>query len=193
MRMAGLRVIAGEAKGRKLRMVSGAGTRPITDRVKESLFSILAGDVPGSQFLDLFAGTGSVGIEALSRGAARATFVESSARALTTLRTNLELTRLADRGHVVQADVFRFLTGTPDTPFDIVYVAPPQYADLWLRTVRLVDSNPGWLTEGGVLIAQMHPKEWTPPKLQRLRVEDDRSYGSTRLIFFGVGSAEQGA
>ncbi|MEX0787845.1 MAG: 16S rRNA (guanine(966)-N(2))-methyltransferase RsmD [Anaerolineales bacterium] len=189
--MAGLRVIAGEAKGRKLRMVSGAGTRPITDRVKESLFSILAGDVPGSQFLDLFAGTGSVGIEALSRGAARATFVESGARALTTLQANLELTRLADRGRVVRADVFRFLAGRPDTPFDIVYVAPPQYADLWLRTIQLVDSNPGWLTEGGVLIAQMHPKEWTRPTLQRLRVEDDRSYGSTRLIFFGVGSAEQ--
>ena len=189
--MAGLRVIAGEAKGRKLRMVSGTGTRPITDRVKESLFSILAGDVPGSQFLDLFAGTGSVGIEALSRGAAQATFVESSARALTTLTANLELTRLADRARVVRGDVFRFLGGRPDAPFDIVYVAPPQYADLWLRTVQLIDSHPGWLTERGVLIAQMHPKEWTPPKLLRLRVEDDRRYGSTRLVFFGLGGLVQ--
>ena len=191
--MAGLRVIAGEAKGRKLRMVSGTGTRPITDRVKESLFSILGGDVPGSQFLDLFAGTGSVGIEALSRGAAQATFVESSARAISTLQANLDLTRLADRARVVRADVFRFLAGRPDLPFDIVYVAPPQYADLWLRTIQLIDSNPGWLTGQGVVIAQMHPKEWALPTLGRLRVEDDRSYGSTRLVFFGNGDWVQEA
>lgn len=184
--MPGLRVIAGEAKGRKLRMVSGPGTRPITDRVKESLFSILAGDVAGSQFLDLFAGTGSVGIEALSRGAARATFVESSPRAVATLQANLELTRLADRAHVVRGDVFRYLDRPAEGPFDIVYVAPPQYADLWLRTVRRVDAEPVWLSPQGVLIAQMHPKEWTPPELQRLRVEDERRYGSTLLVFFGL-------
>ena len=185
--MPGLRVIAGEAKGRKLQMVAGPGTRPITDRVKESLFSILAADIPGSQFLDLFAGTGSVGIEALSRGAAQATFVESSARALVTLQANLDLTRLADRARVVRADVFRFLGAEPGPPFDVVYVAPPQYANLWLRTVELVDAKPGWLADQGVLIAQMHPKEWTPPTLHCLRVEDERRYGSTLLVFFGSG------
>jgi 16S rRNA G966 N2-methylase RsmD len=122
-----------------------------------------------------------------------ATFVESSARAITTLQANLDLTRLADRARVVRADVFTFLAGRPDPPFDIVYVAPPQYADLWLRTVQLIDSNPGWLTGQGVVIAQMHPKEWAPPTLGRLRVEDDRSYGSTRLVFFGLGDLVQEA
>src|SRR5512137_2583278 len=119
-----MRVISGTAKGRTLKPVPGDGTRPITDRVKEALFNILGTDIRDARFLDLFAGTGGVGIEALSRGAKEAVFVEQGRTALETIRANLAVTKLADRARVVRADVFSFLTGTPGEPFDYIYVAP---------------------------------------------------------------------
>jgi 16S rRNA (guanine966-N2)-methyltransferase len=119
-----MRVIAGTAKGRKLKSVPGEGTRPVTDRVKESLFDILGADVRDAHFLDLFAGTGGVGIEALSRGAAEAVFVEQGRAALETIRANLTITRLANRARIVRADVFTFLASTPESPFDYIYIAP---------------------------------------------------------------------
>lgn len=106
-----MRVITGVAKGRRLYAVPGQSTRPVTDRVKVSLFNILAGGLEDARFLDLFAGTGGVGIEALSRGAAEAVFVERDDRALATIRRNIELTRLGDRAHIVRRDVFKFLAG----------------------------------------------------------------------------------
>jgi 16S rRNA (guanine(966)-N(2))-methyltransferase RsmD len=136
-----MRVIAGEAKGRGLYSVPGQSTRPITDRVKASLFNILAGHVPEARFLDLFAGTGGVGIEALSRGASEAVFVERDQRALATIRRNLEVTGLAGRARVVKRDVFQFVAGYSGQPFDIVYVAPPQYQGLWARTLHALDGS----------------------------------------------------
>jgi len=182
-----LRVIAGQAKGRRLRSVPGKETRPITDRVKQSLFDILAGDVVGSRFLDLFAGTGSVGIEALSRGAERALFVERSAAAVRVIRHNLEVTHLADRARIVQADVSAFLTRSPigEAPFALVYVAPPQYRGLWARTVLALDAEPQpLLSDGSQVIVQIHPKEHTPLPLTRLALTDRRGYGSTLLCFY---------
>ena len=108
-----MRVIAGIAKGRKLLPVPGEGTRPITDRAKEALFSILQPDLPGARVLDLFAGTGSVGIEALSRGAEWADFVEAAPAAVKTLRDNLERTGLAKSAGILRRDVFDVLAGPP--------------------------------------------------------------------------------
>ncbi len=165
-------------------MVPGTGTRPVSDRVKESLFDILAGEVMGARFLDLFAGTGSVGIEALSRGAAWATFVDSNGRAVATLTANLEATRLSARADVIRADVFRFLATPAGDPYDLIYIAPPQYAGLWLRALQAIDAAPAWLAPRGLAIAQMHPKEWSPPQLRNLDATDERRYGSTLLAFF---------
>jgi 16S rRNA (guanine(966)-N(2))-methyltransferase RsmD len=139
-----MRVMAGTAKGRILRSPRSRDTRPITDRAKESLFGILGDRIPGSRFLDLFAGTGGVGIEALSRGCAHATFVERSAGAVAVIRHNLAVTHLAAGAEVVAADVFRYLRG--DTaPFGVIFVAPPQWLGLWPRAVQLLDRQPGWL------------------------------------------------
>ena len=106
--MSGLRVIAGTARGRRLRSVPGDTTRPITDRVKESLFDILGGDIQSANFLDLFAGTGSVGIEALSRGAAFARFIDKESQAVATVRVNLETTGLKGSADIVKADTFAY-------------------------------------------------------------------------------------
>ena len=146
-----MRVIAGSAKGRVLRPPRAAATRPITDRAKESLFAILAPRIPEGRFLDLFAGTGSVGIEALSRGAARATFLERSGPALAGLRHNLEITGLAARAEVIGRDVFGYLREAP-VPSDVIFVAPPQWHGLWPRAVTLLDREPGWLADGAVAV-----------------------------------------
>jgi 16S rRNA (guanine966-N2)-methyltransferase len=189
-----MRVIAGKAKGRKLLSVPGESTRPITDRVKESLFNILGERVVDAHFLDLFAGTGSVGLEALSRGARQAVFVEISGRAIKTLKRNLELTGLTEGAKVIQQDVFKFIkfiareAGTPfdelrAAPFDIIYVAPPQYKGLWTRTLRALDER-DLLASDGIVVAQIYPKEYEDLALKSLQLVDQRKYGSTLLCFY---------
>ena len=178
-----MRVIAGKAKGHRLKAVPGSGTRPITDRAKSALFSILGDDVVGCRFLDLFAGTGQVGIEALSRGAAEAVFVERGGAALRTIRENLANTRLEAHARVVRADVFAFLARAPE-PFDYVYIAPPQYQGLWAATLRALDARPGWLAEDGWAIVQIHPREYEELAFEHLALFDRRTYGSVMLCFY---------
>jgi 16S rRNA (guanine966-N2)-methyltransferase len=177
-----VRVIGGAAKGRRLRAVPGHTTRPITDRVKESLFNILGAQVENALFLDLFAGTGGVGIEALSRGARLAIFVERSGRAVKTIQDNLTLTGLAGRAQVVRADVFRFLA-REDRKYDLIYVAPPQYKGLWAKTLLTLDEKK-LLSEDSLIVVQIHPKEYTELDLQSLLLADQRRYGSTSLCFY---------
>lgn len=165
-------------------MVRGASTRPVRDQVKEALFNILAPQVDGSEFLDLFAGTGSVGIEALSRGAARATFVEQNPTAIETIRQNLVLTELDTRAELVHSDVFEWLRGAARRGFDFAYVAPPQYSRLWSRAVSELDEASGWLSLDAWVIAQMHPKEYRTLALTRLVEFDQRKYGRTLLVFY---------
>jgi 16S rRNA (guanine966-N2)-methyltransferase len=178
-----MRVIAGSAKAIRLQAVPGEGTRPITDRVKESLYNILSDTVIDAQVLDLFAGTGGVGIEALSRGASRAVFVEKHKKAVRCIRENLKRTKLSASAQVVQADVFKFLARQPE-PFDLVYIAPPQYLELWSKTLLLVDANPEWLAPDGVVVVQIFPKEHQELELANLELTDQRKYGSTLLCFY---------
>jgi 16S rRNA (guanine966-N2)-methyltransferase len=182
-----MRVIGGSAKGIQLQAVPGQTTRPISDRVKESLFNILGDWIVDAWVLDLFAGTGSVGIEALSRGATQATFVEKHTRAMSVIRENLRRTGFSSSAHLVQADVFRFLEETAE-PFDLIYVAPPQYQGLWSETLFSLETNHGWLAREGLVVVQIFPKEWQPLELLTLALADQRKYGSTLLCFFELAS-----
>lgn len=179
-----MRVISGNAKGRKLRSVPGGSTRPITDRVKESLFNLIGPDIQGSMFLDLFAGTGSVGIEALSRGAAKAYFVDINQQAIKTINENLDLTGLRDQAEIFRIDALTYLHSQPDIWFDYVYIAPPQYQGTWLKALRLLDSNPVIISEDAWVIVQIHPREFEQPRLSNLFEFDQRTYGSTSLYFY---------
>jgi 16S rRNA (guanine966-N2)-methyltransferase len=178
-----VRVISGTARGTVLRAPSTGETRPISDRAKESLFNILGRRVEESSFLDLFAGTGGVGIEALSRGAARATFVERSAPIVADVRHNLARTHLADRATVRHMDAFRYLQGTP-APFDIVFVAPPQWHRLWQRALLALDGTPEWVAEGGLVVVQHDPKEYERLDLLTVAETDNRRYGRVNLVFY---------
>jgi 16S rRNA (guanine(966)-N(2))-methyltransferase RsmD len=191
-----MRVISGAARGHRLQPVPGDTTRPITDRVKESLFNILGHRVEDACVLDLFAGTGAVGIEALSRGAAHVVFVDKSPAALRTVRLNLDHTRLAGRATVLRADAFKYLAGPIDRPFDLIYVAPPQYRGWWIEVLQVLDARPGWLTQtathSGIIVAQLHPRELVDLSLRQLAEYDRRKYGSTVLCFFRLRSALNG-
>ncbi len=186
-----IRVIAGSAKGRKLKMVPGESTRPIMDRVKEALFNILGVGVRGSSWLDLFAGTGSVGIEALSRGAARALFIDTDRFAIRTIHENLALTGLADRAEVLRTDAFSYLARPRPESFEYVYIAPPQYQGLWKQALLALDSSPAHLYPDATVIVQIDPAEREDVPLHVLRLYDERTYASTLLQFFEFPGEEE--
>ncbi len=182
--MSGIRVIAGEAKGRKLLLVPDRGVRPIGDRVKEALFNIIGLEIEGSTFLDLFAGTGSVGVEAISRGAQSVVFVDNNRRAIETIEKNLELTGFRSKARILHTDALSLLSRTVEEPFDYVFVAPPQYKGIWSKAILLIDSNPDLLNPDAWVVAQMHPKEAEDLNLFHLTEFDRRKYGNTLLIFY---------
>ena len=181
-----IRVIAGSARGRRLKMVPGESSRPVMDRVKEACFSKLGRRVSQARFLDLFAGTGSVAIEALSRGAAEAVLVERDARALRVIRENLLLAQVHERARVQRADVLAWLRSGRQQPFDIIYIAPPQYKGLWLQTLQQIDENPGWTHSDTQVVVQIDPAERQALTLERLAPFDERRYGNTLLWYFHV-------
>src|SRR6266851_10394116 len=193
-----MRVVSGQAKGRRLKSPRTAGTRPILDRVKTALFDILSTRVEDARFLDLFAGTGGVGIEALSRGAASATFIEMSLPIVKLIRENLSITGLSTHSEVLHMDSFRFLQnhaipaeknlGAPVRAYDMIYVAPPQYQEMAARALGILDSSP-LVAESGLVIVQVHPKERpgvVAVPLHRLAQTDERRYGSSLLLFYKI-------
>jgi 16S rRNA (guanine966-N2)-methyltransferase len=179
-----LRVISGSAKGRRLKDVPGDTTRPVTDMVKEALFNILAADVLDSTWWDLFGGTGAIGIEALSRGAAFVRFSELNHAPIETIKANLETTGFSSQAEIRRGDAFIMLSASPDRAFDYVYIAPPQYKEMWSKALELLDANPGWLGEDPEVIVQIHPREYVEMQLKNLVEFDQRKYGSTLLVFY---------
>lgn len=191
-----MRVIAGTAKGRRLKSVPGDTTRPILDRVKESLFNIVSEQTVGTHWLDLFAGTGQVGIEALSRGAGHVVFVDMAKAAVTTISGNLKLCKITEGARVIRSDSFAILDQIHSGRwrgelFDYVFVAPPQYEGLWLKALLVIDSAPDqFLTEFGEVIVQIDPKEMRDTEeaegwpLANLVKIDERKYGRTLIQFY---------
>ena len=188
-----MRVTTGAARGRALKAVPGDTTRPITDIVKQALFNILMEDTRDSSWLDLFAGTGAVGIEALSRGARESVFIDNEKAAIETIKENLQATRLAERGRVIRQDAFGYLGGAPSGRFDFVVMAPPQYAGLWMKALKALDSAPRWLADAGSIIVQIDPSEDQELPLANFERVDSRKYGNTLLCFYEYKLAEEKA
>jgi len=179
-----MQVTTGSAKGRRLLMVPGDGTRPITDRAKQALFSILGDWIEETRVLDLFAGTGGIGIEALSRGAQHAYFIDLNRKATDTVSANLRNTRLEKQATVERSDSFLFLERYRGQPFHFIYIAPPQYQELWRKALLFIDQRPDLLAKFGIVVVQIHPREETPLELTHLEEYDRRKYGSVMLIFY---------
>lgn len=179
-----LRVITGKAKGRKLKSIPGDTTRPVTDRVKEALFNILAGDVIDSNWWDLFGGTGAIGIEALSRGARFVRFTDSNRAPVETIKFNVERCGFSKQAEIRRGDAFTLLSAAADRQFEYIYIAPPQYKDMWLKAIELLDENSNWLSDDGWVIAQIAPKEYKTIAFENLEEFEQRKYGTTLLVFF---------
>ncbi|HEY9072320.1 MAG TPA: 16S rRNA (guanine(966)-N(2))-methyltransferase RsmD [Candidatus Ozemobacteraceae bacterium] len=184
-----MRVISGSAKGRQLKMPKGGKTRPAMDRVKSSLFSILAARIPDCRFLDLFAGSGSLGIEALSRGAAFAGFVDMSTDCITAIRENLEMTRLTDRGRTFRMDCLSFLRGRPLEPFDIVCIDPPYLKGLLEPILNELPVCPMFHERTIFIIERQKKDDLGLDRKPALELTDERLFGDTVLTFFRLRPA----
>ena len=187
------RVIAGTARGIRL-TAPGPGTRPLADRVKQTLFAILEPELPGARVLDLFAGSGAGGIEALSRGAAAAVFIERDPGAVATIRANLARTHTAGPGAiVVQADVLRWLAGASGPvsgPYHVALLDPP-YDRIELLTEALEALAGGrLLNEPAVVVAKHFWKDRLPEQIGLLRSTRERRFGDTALTFYRSGGSD---
>ena len=177
--MPGLRVSGGEARGRRLK--APKGIRPTQGMVKQAIFNLVGPGIEGAHVLDLFAGSGALGIEALSRGAAGVTFVDHQARGLAILRQNLDVLGLKERAHVVRGDVVRWLEASHDevSRAGLVFLDPP-YDDVVLdRALRVLDRD----AEGVIVVAE-HSRRHLMPELSRLQVDRERRYGDTVVTVF---------
>jgi 16S rRNA (guanine966-N2)-methyltransferase len=176
------RVIAGTARSIRLD-APGSGTRPLADRVKQTLFAILEPDLLGARFLDLFAGSGAAGIEALSRGAAHATFVERDVTAVQVIHANLERTGLAgERAEVVRGDALPWLRATPTRQYDLAVVDPP-YDDT-VALAEALDALGSRVAPGGRVVAKHFWRTPPPPVVGLLASERERRFGETALTFY---------
>ncbi|MDO4616696.1 MAG: 16S rRNA (guanine(966)-N(2))-methyltransferase RsmD [Lachnospiraceae bacterium] len=153
-----MRVIAGSARSLPLKTVEGLDTRPTTDRIKETLFNMIHNEVPGCRFLDLFSGSGAIGIEALSRGAASCVFVDNSRKAASCIQENLKFTRLGDRAEVLQADMRSAIARVRNRePFDVIFMDPPYLKDLEREALELLLNAP-CVTEETLFIVEVSLK-----------------------------------
>lgn len=178
-----MRIITGTARGARLQAPKGWRTRPTADRVKESLFNILGTRVQGARVLDLFSGTGSLALEALSRGAASAVLVDKATASV--LRVNAVHTRLADRAEIRAGDVFAELSrlGRAGRQFDLVFCDPPYHLGLWEKILAALDAGE-ILSENGIIVCEHGADENELPALSQLSCVDRRAYGKTTQLSF---------
>ncbi|MEK6742608.1 MAG: 16S rRNA (guanine(966)-N(2))-methyltransferase RsmD [Nitrospirota bacterium] len=185
-----MRITGGTGRGRKLKVPAGEKVRPTSDKVKQALFNILGDGVPGASFLDLFAGAGGVGIEALSRGALRVVFVDGDRESLDVVRHNIELAGFDDRAEVVLSKVEPFLKKRTG-PYDFVFLDPP-YSMEMLPLLQLVAGS-GLLKPEAIVIAEHFRKQPSPGTAGELTLEREARYGDTVLAFYKAGVRSQGS
>ncbi|MCI1959104.1 MAG: 16S rRNA (guanine(966)-N(2))-methyltransferase RsmD [Clostridia bacterium] len=179
-----MRVIAGSVRGHKLKAPEGRETRPTAERIKESLFNIIAPDLYDCCFLDLFSGSGSIGIEALSRGAKRAVFVDSSLQAAQIIEENIEHTKMEEKSRLLKIDVFKALDLLAENGelFDIIFIDPPYKSGLYKDVLQKIVLS-GLLADNGYIISEHSSKDEIPSVngLKSFRIKD---YKTTRMSFW---------
>lgn len=177
-----MRIISGQARGRKLIAPDGLDTRPTTDRVKESMFNLIIPYIPTNNVLDLFAGSGALGIEALSRGCKRGVFVEQDKAALSVIKKNLELSRQSEKAEVITGDAFTYLKQT-GTRFDIIFLDPPYSKGLLTRAIEVIAQRK-LLSDGGIIVAEGEVNGEEPP-VGCFEILKRAKYGKTTVFVLG--------
>lgn len=179
-----MRIITGSAKGIKLKTPKGLKVRPTGDRVKESLFSILADTVANARVADIFSGTGNLGLEALSRGAASAVFVDSASASIALIRENAGLTGLADRAEIIRADALAAIDrlAAQGRKFDLVFCDPPYNRGLAAAALTRLDAGRP-LSSGAIVVIEHSRHEEVPGNLKHLALKRTERYGDTQVSF----------
>ena len=177
-----MRVISGTARGTVLKTPEGLSTRPTSDRVKEALFSILQFDLPGMRVLDLFGGTGQLGIEAISRGAKSCVFVDAGEKACSLIRENVKRCKMEQQCRIVRGDYLQFLQNCRET-FDIVFLDPP-YAEVFLENALKMLSEIDILQSGGIIVAERPVGKEIFATLSGFTRSKDYKYGNTLLTLY---------
>jgi 16S rRNA (guanine966-N2)-methyltransferase len=182
-----VRVIGGALKGRKLHPLRGMTIRPTSDYLRESIFNILAGSVEDAAVLDLFAGTGSLGIEALSRGAATAVFVDNSPQAIKTLIRNVQTCCLEEQSIILKRNVLRGLNFLQSFGyiFDLIFIDPPYDKGCVKRTLQLIDHS-GSISDSSAVIVEHSKRELLPVTVNCFILSDQRDYGKTLVSFYST-------
>lgn len=175
-----MRVITGSARGRALEALPGDDVRPTADRVKEAIFSIIQFELEGRKVLDLFGGSGQLGIEALSRGAEKATFVDADREAIRVIRKNLAATKLDGQAVVLQTDSVSF-AATHAGAFDVVFLDPPYGKGLLQRVVPLIAPK---VNPGGVIVCESPVGEALPAQAGRFEIFKEYRYGKTKITVY---------
>lgn len=183
-----MRIITGKFKGRKLKSLGGDRVRPTSDRVKESLFSILRPQISDANFLDLCAGSGNIGIEAVSQGASKATFVDKSSKSIAIIKQNLAKCNLSPKSPkitVIRSSAKQAITilAKQGEVFDFIYFDPPYDSDIYVETLQEIDDKEV-LTNEGLIIAEHSQNRELPELVGELYLEDIRKYGKTKLSFY---------
>ncbi len=181
-----MRIVAGSARGRKLISPEGMDVRPTTDKVKESLFNIIQFEVPDARVLDLFAGTGQLGLEALSRGAREAVFVDAAGKSLATVKKNVELCGFADRATLVHADAIAWLSRREGT-FDLVFLDPPYHKGL---CEKAMEALPPVLNDSAAVICETQADEDLPERFGPFARAKEYRYSAIRLTVYRKNDTE---
>lgn len=187
-----MRVIAGEYRGRRLDRIEGMEIRPTSDKVKESLFNILGEAVIDCNFLDLFGGTGSIGIEALSRGAKHVVFIDASIKSIKVLKGNLENLNIKDCVEIFHTDYSTAIQKLYkyNKQFDIIFIDPPYSVGMAQSALVDIDRNP-ILAESGLIIVEHDSRDDMPPKVGKLDLYRIKQYGNTSLSFYSINKQAQ--
>ncbi len=183
-----MRIIAGTHRGTRLKEPAQA-TRPTSDRVREAIFNVLFHVVPNAQVLDLFAGTGALGLEALSRGASQCTFIENDTQALRCLRDNLTHTKFPNT-KVIEKNALHFLTNTQNLPsYNLIFADPPYFRNGNLDLAGQLLSSKLPLVSGGILVLEVESERKTPADTPTLKVIKRKDYGKTAILYFEQSSS----
>ena len=177
-----MRVITGIARGRKLKEPAGMETRPTTDRVKEGIFSSIQFELEGRRVLDLFGGTGQMGIEAISRGAAHCTFVDLRKDAVAVIRENLSLTGFSQQARVIRGDALAFLSRCRET-FDVIFLDPPYESGLLEKTMELVTTI-DIVSENGIIVCENGSNAGWPTVFPPYRLQKEYRYGKIKTALY---------
>ena len=187
-----LRVISGKARGLKLDTPKNQDVRPTTDRVKESLFNMINSYIMDSNILDLFAGTGSLGIECLSRGAKNCVFVDKSKDSINIVRSNVKKARVENESTILNVDFKDAVKrlSTQNQKFDVIFMDPPYYENMFIECLKSIDEF-NLLDEDGIIVVEHDTKDLFEESIGRLNKSREKKYGNTTLTFYKLEEQDE--